>query len=268
MILNHVLNQCKFKIEFITLFWLSIANMENINIKTTSLWFDNCQITEIKGLNALLNLQELHLGNNQITEIKGLPQLNIIQFILNCILNLNIQVNLQTLYLNCNQITEIKGLNELANLQYLDLRNNQITEIKGLEALANLQYLGLNNNQITEIKGLESLINLRWLDLDNNQITEIKGLNMLFNLQILNLNDNKIKINYLTLQIPLRLAIYLTSYTINATPHLMKGHKICIKVSRLIAAKIIQWSYRNHHLLKPYHPFYRRWMEAIIKQYE
>jgi len=166
-----------------------VLDLSDMNIKDISeikglksldnlqaLRLDDNRITEIKGLESLANLQELGLIDNQITEIKGLESL----------------ANLQELSLNDNQITEIKGLESLANLKYLDLSSNQITEIKGLESLANLKYLWLNDNQITEIKGLESLANLKDLWLNNNQITEIKGLESLADLQSLSLDSNQI----------------------------------------------------------------------------
>ena len=51
------------------------------------------------------------MSNNNITEIKGLDNL----------------VNLNRLYLNCNQINEIKGLDNLTKLYYLKLDNKEIT---------------------------------------------------------------------------------------------------------------------------------------------
>ena len=130
-------------------------------------------ISEIEGLENLPDLRVLNLGGvlrkNHITEIKGLDAL----------------VNLQELDLGSNRITEIKGLDTLVNLQKLNLISNKITEIKGLDALVNLQELDLGYNQITEIKGLDTLVNLRKLDLSDNPITEIKGLGHLSHLQFL-----------------------------------------------------------------------------------
>jgi len=145
-----------------------------INIK--ELVLSSNSITEIKGLKSLINLQKLDLSDNSITEIKGLKSL----------------INIQKLKLSCNFITEIKGLKSLINLQILSLPYNSITEIKGLESLINLQELDLSGNSITEIKGLEALINLQKLDLPGNSITEIKGLKSLINLQILDLSSNSI----------------------------------------------------------------------------
>lgn len=104
-----------------------------------------------KGLALNLNNKEI----NEITEIKGLENLT----------------NLQRLNLRSNYITEIKGLENLKNLVHLDLCFNQISEIKGLENLNKLILLNLENNQISEIKGLENLTHLNFLYLNGNKIS-------------------------------------------------------------------------------------------------
>ena len=156
------------------------------------------KITEIKGLEQLTQLQKLNLYHNNITEIKGLEQLTQLQELdlshnqITEIKGLEQLTQLQELDLSCNKITEIKGLEQLTQLQKLDLFINQITEIKGLEQLTQLQKLDLANNRITEIKGLEQLTQLQELDLADNQITEIKGLEQLTQLQELYLYGNQI----------------------------------------------------------------------------
>ncbi|MFX1344988.1 MAG: leucine-rich repeat domain-containing protein [Promethearchaeota archaeon] len=80
---------------------LVILNLSNKNIKA---------ITDIKGLEALENLEKLLLSNNQIEIIEGLENL----------------INLKELYLANNQITEIKGLQNLKNLTYLNLYKNPV----------------------------------------------------------------------------------------------------------------------------------------------
>jgi hypothetical protein len=137
------------------------------------------EITEIKGLDQLTNLNQLDLRRNKIKELKGLE---------NCQ-----SLKLQSLYLSGNQIDEIKGLKLLTSLESLDLRSNRIKEIKDLDSLINLQELYLSGNQITEIKGLETLIHLKELDLRRNKISEIKGLENLLNLHTLDLSRNYIE---------------------------------------------------------------------------
>jgi len=166
------------------------------NLEGLDLYYN--QITEIKGLENLTNLQKLDLGENKITDIKGLDtliNLKELSFFINRISEirgLENPTNLQYLQLGRNKIKEIKGLENLTNLQELFLSNNQISEIKGLENLINLKNLSLRKNQITEIKGIENLINLETVSLANNQITEIKELDKLINLRTLQLHKNQI----------------------------------------------------------------------------
>ena len=106
---------------------------------------------------------------NKLTEIKGLDKL----------------VNLERLYFFFNKLTEIKGLDKLVNLESLDCQNNKLTELN-VNNLVNLKWLDCSDNELTEIKGLEKLANLKWLDCDDNEATELKGLDKLVNLYRLN----------------------------------------------------------------------------------
>lgn len=152
--------------------WLEFVLNNRLNLSNRRIK----DITDIDGLESLIELQSLDLSNNQISEIKGLEKL----------------VNLRTLKLECNQISEIKGLKDLTNLTFLRLRKNQISEIKGIEALINLTYLDLSFNKIKEIKNLDTLIKLTILELKNNNLQEIKGLNTLEKLEELDLSSNQI----------------------------------------------------------------------------
>ncbi len=133
-------------------------------------------ISEIEGLENLIDLQVLDLGYNQISEIKGLDKL----------------INLRKLRLINNQISEIKGLENLINLKELDLSKNKIVEIKGLETLTNLEQLNFWKNKITVIKGLDNLLNLQKLILIKNKIQEIESVESMRNLKVLALKENPI----------------------------------------------------------------------------
>jgi len=152
--------------------WLEFVLNNRLNLSNRGIK----DITDIEGLENLIELQSLNLSNNQISEIKGLEKL----------------VNLRTLKLEGNQISEIKGLGTLTNLTFLRLRKNQISEIKGVETLINLTYLDLSFNKIKEIKNLETLTRLTVLELNNNNLQEIKGLNTLEKLEELDLSSNQI----------------------------------------------------------------------------
>ena len=168
----------------IDLSWKNITEIKNIDnlVNLQVLDLHENMITEIKNINNLVNLQVLNLSNNMITEIKNLDNL----------------VNLQELKLSGNMITEIKNIDNLVNLQELHLHVNQITEIKNIDNLINLLLLYLSVNQITEIKNIDNLINLHSLYLSHNYITEIKNIDNLINLHCLYLSCN-----YMITEIPL-----------------------------------------------------------------
>ena len=69
-------------------------------------------LSEIDGLDKLVNLKKLDLSNNQISSMKGLESL----------------VNLKVLKLSYNQIQKIEHISSLNKLQILLLDNNQLKE--------------------------------------------------------------------------------------------------------------------------------------------
>jgi hypothetical protein len=104
----------------------------------------------------------LNLSGKKITEISSIKGLEDLQ-------------NLDVLNLNNNQISEIEGLEALRNLKVLILSNNSISEVRSLENLTKLNVLILNKNPIHTLKGLDALVNLRRLDLYNCKIDEIES---------------------------------------------------------------------------------------------
>ncbi len=99
--------------------------------------------------NNLLTLELSGKGIKDISEIKNLETLT----------------ELQVLNLSNNQIDEIKGLDNLTKLKELNLYNNKVTEIKGLRNLINLRKINLEKNSFINIKGFENQINLQNLSL-------------------------------------------------------------------------------------------------------
>ena len=95
---------------------------------------------------------KLYLHDNQLTNVKGLEKLT----------------QLEELYLYGNKLTDVKGLEKLTKLKRLSLQNNQLTDVTGLEKLTQLTWLNLWNNRLTELKGLEKLTQLKTLNLIEN----------------------------------------------------------------------------------------------------
>ena len=112
----------------------------------------------------LKKVTELELDRKQLTSVKGLEKLT----------------QLESLHLSHNKLTDVKGLENLMQLKELPLDDNQLTDVKGLENLTQLEGLWLPRNQLTDVKGLEKLTRLTELDLIDNpdltkaQIDELK----------------------------------------------------------------------------------------------
>ncbi|MDC0144736.1 protein phosphatase 1 regulatory subunit 42, partial [Verrucomicrobia bacterium] len=90
----------------------------------------------------LEKVTKLNLTDKKLTDVKGLENL----------------MQLKVLNLQFNQLTDVKGLEKLTQLTNLQLIGNQLTNVKGLEKLTQLKVLPLYDNpaltkaQINELK--------------------------------------------------------------------------------------------------------------------
>ena len=73
---------------------------------------------------------DFSFNQHQLTDVKGLENLN----------------QLWQLHLSNNQLTDVQGLEKLTQLRLLDLSRNQLTDVKGLEKLTQLETLYLEDN--------------------------------------------------------------------------------------------------------------------------
>ena len=138
--------------------------------------FDRNQISDLRPLAGLVNLEILELRGNPIVDISPLMNL----------------ANLERLTLIGNQIDDISPLSGLLRLTNLILDENQVVSLSPLMNLANLTHLGLNGNQIDDISPLANLTQLRHIGLARNQIRDINPLAGLIRLESLVLNRNQI----------------------------------------------------------------------------
>ena len=115
------------------------------------------KIGDIKGLEENHeDIEELDLGNNRITEIKGLENL----------------INLKRLNLRNNYIEKIEGLDELKNLELLDLSGNiDIQEIpESLIKIPNLKTVKLTGCRINKFS--KSVSHFFWMGQNFRNYTE------------------------------------------------------------------------------------------------
>ena len=134
--------------------------------KLESFGVNNRPISDITGIEYMINLEALHMTGSQISDITPIAQLT----------------NLQVLNLSGNQISDLTPLAGLKNLMILNMRFNQISDLTPLTWLENLVELNLMANQISDLTPLAGLKNLRSLELHANQISDISPLATLKNL--------------------------------------------------------------------------------------
>ena len=197
---------------------MEIESLENLtDLKCLDL-SDNEEISELKGLGNLINLETLKMARTRISPklieiLGGLNENNKkvndpkkwIAYCRDEYINYNGDIifpghwheynglGLSMLERNITSIKSLKNLAKIKNLKVLYLPLNEIVNIEGLDELTELEYLCLSHNKIIKIKGLEALRNLKILDLDNNFIKRIENLETLGNLLHLELQNNQIK---------------------------------------------------------------------------
>lgn len=142
---------------------LTYQDLENVTYLAP--WHQ--EITSLKGISLLKNLQEIHINNGYIEDISEIAKLKEIRFIdiTNCYIkeipNLSKCSTLESLYLNGNMIEDISPVANVKSLKYVSLDNNFIRSIKPLKNVDFLETLIIDSNCILDyssIKDSRSLI--------------------------------------------------------------------------------------------------------------
>ncbi len=168
-------------------------------VNLTNLYLDGNQISNISAVTSLVNLRRLYLGRNRISDISSLVSLMELRYLwleenqIGDISALASLTNLEWLWLADNQISDISVLASLTKLMGVDLSRNPIQDMSVLASLANLEYVHLHGNRISDISAIASLTKLRSMCLADNQISDISVLTSLTNLVNLGLNRNPIR---------------------------------------------------------------------------
>ncbi len=155
-------------------------------------------ISDLRGLDLAIRLNDLRLRGHQIRELSPLIGLSHLQTLIlssNLISDLSpisYLRSLTRLELADNRISDLSPLDSLTRLLILRLQVNKITNIEPLSALSRLTTLNLAGNKIQELNGVEHLNNLLSLFLSNNKISDVTLLSSLTNLISLNLNFNSV----------------------------------------------------------------------------
>lgn len=102
------------------------------------------------------NLKELDCSDLNLTSLKGIENLT----------------NLEFLFCFSNKLTSLNGIENLKKLKYISCRDNKLTTLKGIENLINLNTLYCYNNKLTSIKEIINLNNLNQLAANNNPLSK------------------------------------------------------------------------------------------------
>jgi len=92
-------------------------------------------------------ITELFCHGNDLTNLNGIENL----------------VNLEYLTCSYNNLINLKGLENLVNLELLRCSFNNLTTLKGIENLRNLKELSCYNNNLTNLDGIGNLSKLKEL---------------------------------------------------------------------------------------------------------
>ncbi len=164
----------------------------------TYIYLRNDSLTNISGVEKMLDLNYFDIVSNSVSSLDPLSQLSNLEIILasnNDVTDLSFLsnlTNLKKLGLTNNAITSIDGIQNLTNLEELELSTNDISDLSHLQSLASLRKLWIYQNDIIDITALGSLTELRHLDLMTNYITDITPISNLTNLTSLRLMNNNI----------------------------------------------------------------------------
>lgn len=124
----------------------------------------------------VLKIEELDLSGRNLTDLQGLQYL----------------VNLVNLDLSNNNISDLQHIKNMDRLERLILDNNSINNLDYLADLNALEELSLKGNEVSDISVLSKLVSLKKLNLSNNRILSIDSLRHLNGLKELYLSGNYI----------------------------------------------------------------------------
>jgi len=193
---------CGVKFKLISMFGSRIRlDIENVRIdgleniewgdfteRVKQVYFRNCDILSIVGLQKLENMQDLNFSkcnidcNPEISNFVNLMNFNIVDSLIaneySLLLN---NSNLSRIAITRTKgITDMRFLGDLPKLQSLDIKHTTLKHIRNLEKTKSLRYLNLDDNKITSYDELELIIKqnplLKKVNLLMNPLEEAKDI--------------------------------------------------------------------------------------------
>ena len=135
------------------------------------------KITDLTGLSAFENLEELEAPENLITDLSELSGMS----------------GLEILHLEKNTIQDLSPLAGLSSLKELDVEKNTVSDVSPLSGLTNLEMLDIRGNRVDDISALSSLTSMKELYLSDNRIQDISAVSEMPDLWYLSMNNNPVE---------------------------------------------------------------------------
>lgn len=135
------------------------------------------KITDLTGLSAFENLEELEAPENLITDLSELSGIS----------------GLEILHLEKNTIQDLSPLAGLSSLKELDVEKNTVSDVSPLSGLTNLEIFDIRGNRVDDISALSSLTSMKELYLSDNRIQDISAVSEMPDLWYLSMNNNPVE---------------------------------------------------------------------------
>ena len=127
----------------------------------------NKDISDLTGLEAATNLEDLRLNHNSISDLSPLAAL----------------IRLHHLQLEDNTISDLSPLNGLINLGNLHIPHNLISDLSPVAGLVNLRGVNFGHNIVSNWSPLAGLVKLENISMSHNPVADLSPLTGLISLQ-------------------------------------------------------------------------------------
>ena len=127
----------------------------------------NKDISDLTGLEAATNLEDLRLNHNSISDLSPLAAL----------------IRLHHLQLEDNTISDLSPLNGLINLGNLHIPHNLISDVSPVAGLVNLRGVNFGHNIVSDWSPLAGLVKLENISMSHNPVADLSPLTGLISLQ-------------------------------------------------------------------------------------
>lgn len=171
------------KLDRLTISGCSLSTASGLEkaVNLTYLDLSENTIRDLKPLEALTNLQEVHLQHNAVTDLTSLSnhkltKLDVSYNLLTELTPIFKCTTLTSLSAGNNTVASVAGVDSLAALETLDLSFNKLEDISPVAACTAIKELNVSDNSISDISSLSTLVNMADFNFSRNAVSELPKL--------------------------------------------------------------------------------------------